>query len=85
MAQLYQYVLAVIMLVFAVPIGDLLAKITKEELRLGKKWFKILVVSSLMLSILFLFIGKQDLFFTLLFIAIMTSRSLETKRIRKNK
>ncbi len=85
MTRLYQYVLAIVMLVLAVPIGNVLAKLTKEELRLGNKWFKILIISTLILALLSLVIGKNDLFFTFLFVAVVTSRSLDIKRLRKNK
>jgi biotin transporter BioY len=59
------------------PIGNALANITKEEIKPGRKWFKILIVLSLIGAIIFLILGRDDLLFAFLFIAIITSRSLK--------
>lgn len=85
MKEVYKYFLAIIMLISAIPIGNFLSKITKEELKSGNKWFKILIISALILSVLFLFKREDDLFFCMLFIAIVTSRSLNFKKSKKNK
>jgi Ca2+-dependent lipid-binding protein len=76
MEGIYNYSLAIILLVLGIPIGNLLAKITKEELKSGKKWFKLLIFVSLVSSIISFFIGNDALFFSFLFIAVVTSRSL---------
>lgn len=58
-------------------IGNILAKKTKEELRQGKKWFRIIIIISLVGGIIGLILGDDILMFSLFFIAIVTSRSLK--------
>jgi hypothetical protein len=70
---------ASIILLLAIPLGNYLAKKTKEELKKGKLWFKIIIVISLIGGVISLFQKNDTLFFTFLFIAIVTSRSLDIK------
>jgi hypothetical protein len=77
MQQLYQIIIGVVLLALGIPIGNLLAKVTKEELKSGRKYFKILIILSLIGAIAFLILGNDVLLFSLLFIAIVTSRSLK--------
>ncbi len=83
MQEIYILVIGGILLLLGIPIGDILAKVTKEELEQGKKWFKLLIIASLILSVIFLILKKDDLFFTMLFIAIVTSRSLNIRKENK--
>jgi len=77
MEQIYTFILGVTLLILGIPIGNLLAKMTKEELKQGKKWFVLLIALSLAGAIVFLILGNDALLFGLLFIAIVTSRSLK--------
>jgi len=77
MQQLYQIIIGIVLLALGIPIGNLLAKVTKEELKSGRKYFKILIILSLIGAIAFLILGNDVLLFSLLFIAIVTSRSLK--------
>ncbi len=77
MEQLYQIILGLALLALGIPIGNLLAKATKEELKSGKKYFKILIILSLIGAFAFLILRNDVLLFSLLFIAIVTSRSLK--------
>jgi hypothetical protein len=77
MQQLYEIIIGVVLLALGIPIGNLLAKVTKEELKSGKKYFKILIILSLIGAVVFLIIRNDVLLFSLLFIAIVTSRSLK--------
>ena len=77
MQQLIRLIIGIFVLILGVPIGNLLAKATNEELRMGKKWFQIIIILSLVGACIFLIIGNDVLFFTLLFIAVVTSRSLK--------
>jgi hypothetical protein len=77
MQQLYQIIIGIVLLALGIPIGNLLAKVTKEELKSGKIYFKILIVLSLIGAIAFLILGNDVLLFSLLFIAIVSSRSLK--------
>ena len=80
--DLTQIVIGLVVLALGIPIGDLLAKYTKEELKAGRKWFNLIVIVCLAGSIIALLIWNDILLFSLLFIAIVTSRSL---KIRKGK
>ena len=71
--------IASIILLLAIPLGNYLAKKTKEELKKGEIWFKTIIVISLIGGVVCLFWRDDALFFSLLFIAIVTSRSLKIK------
>jgi len=57
-------------------IGNILAMKTKEELFQGKKWFKIIVFSSLAGGVIGLILRNDVIMFSFFFMAIVTSRSL---------
>lgn len=75
--DLIQIIVSLIVLALGIPIGNFLAKITKEELRSGQKWFKIIIILCLIGAVFFLIFEEDALLFSLLFIAIVTSRSLK--------
>ena len=77
MDEIVQLIFGVIFLVLGIPIGNILAKHTKEELKDGKKWFKILVCVGLFGGLVGLIIHNDFVMFSLFFIAIVTSRSLK--------
>jgi hypothetical protein len=77
MQEVYTLILGIILLVLGIPIGNVLAKMTKEELKGGRKYFKLLIILSLIGALIFLIIRNDALLFALLFIAIVTSRSLK--------
>jgi hypothetical protein len=77
MQQLYEIILGIVLLALGILIGNLLAKVTKEELKSGRKYFKILIVLSLIGAVIFLILRNDVLLFSLLFIAIVASRSLK--------
>ena len=68
------YLIAVAILILSVPIGYLLKLSTKEEMKSGKKYFKILFIVSWILAFVFLLIPigdavfKNTVIFSLLFI-----------------
>lgn len=76
MEELYKLIMGVIVLALGVPLGNLLAKSTKEELKKGRFYFKIFMIISLIGALVFLVLRNDVIFFSLLFIAIVTSRSL---------
>jgi len=80
---MYTFVIGLILLALGIPIGNILARATKEELKQGKKWFKILIIICFLGALIFLIFRNDALLFTFLFIAIVTSRSL--KKVRKRK
>ena len=79
MQEITKLIIGICVLILGVPIGNILAKTTKEELKVGRKWFGLIILLSLILGIVGLFLKKDVLLFTGFFIAIVTSRS-----IRKN-
>ncbi|MFA4953097.1 MAG: hypothetical protein WC584_02655 [Candidatus Pacearchaeota archaeon] len=76
MQELINLVIGIMLLALGIPIGNFLAKITKEELKSGKKWFGLIVLISLIIGVVGLIIENDILLFSLFFIAIVTSRSL---------
>jgi len=76
MNELIQIAIGILVLLTGFPIGSYLAKETKEELKSGKKWFKLIIVICLICAIVSLVLGNDVLLFSFLFISIVTSRSL---------
>ena len=71
-----EYIIGFIVLVLGIPIGDFLAHYTKEELRSGQKWFKLIIIFSLFGAIVTIILRSDFLLFGFLFMAVVTSRSL---------
>ncbi len=78
MQEIIKILIGVLFLALGILIGNFLAKITKEELKSGRKWFKLIVIISLIFGVVGLIIGNDVLLFSLFFIAIVTSRSLKS-------
>jgi len=79
MKEILSIIIGIAVLIIGIPIGNILAKNTHEELEDGKKWFLLLIFLSLIGAIISLIFGKDSLLFAFLFIAIVTSRSLKKK------
>ncbi len=79
MKELIRLILGILFLLLGIPIGIFLAKRTKDESKLGQKWFKIIIIISLVGGIVGLVIGNDVLFFSFLFIAIVTSMNLKKR------
>ncbi len=77
MSEIFSFPVAIIFLLLGIPLGNLLAKYTKEELKPGKIWFKIIILFCLIASVFALIFRNDFLLFSLLFIVIVTSRSLK--------
>jgi len=80
MQDLTKILIGIIVLFLSVFVGNLLAKFTKEELKTGQGWFRIIIILSLIIGVVGLIIGNDVLMFTMFFIAIVTSRSLKVKK-----
>lgn len=65
-------ILEILILVLAVPIGILIAKLAEDELAAGKKYFRILIIVSLLGGIWFLFTRQEVLAWTAWFIFIVS-------------
>jgi len=79
MLEMLKILIGVIVLILGIPIGNILAKYTKEELKDGRKWFNLLIFIGLIGGITGLIIGNDSLMFSFLFIAVVSSRSLRRK------
>jgi len=76
MQEIFKLLIGVVFLALAFPIGDILARKTKEELKSGRKWFKIIVYVSLVGGVVGMLIRDDVLMFSFFFMALVTSRSL---------
>ena len=92
MQEVLKIIIGIAILCLGIPIGDILAKNTQEELKDGKRWFFLLILISFIGAIISLIFREDALLFTFLFIAIVTSRSLkkenaknDAKKIKKRK
>ena len=71
--------IGVVVLILGIPIGNFLAKYTKEELKDGRKWFNLLIFIGAIGGIIGAIIQNDALMFSFLFIAVVSSRSLIKK------
>ena len=85
MQEVYKLLVGIVILLIGIPIGNILAKNTREELKDGKKWFYLIILISIIGGIINLIFLNDVLLFTFLFIAIVTSRSLKIKKKNKAK
>ena len=79
MQEITNLLIGVVVLLLGIPIGDFLARITKEELKSGQKWFRLITILCLIGGFIGLIIGNDVLLFSFFFIAIVVSRSLIKK------
>jgi len=71
--MMIQLILVLVVLALAFVLGLWIAKNTSGELVLGRKWFIILMVVSLIVSLIFVFLKRYDIVLTCLFIIIFTT------------
>ncbi len=83
MTEILNLIIGIVMLILGIPIGNWLAKITKEELTVGQKWFRLIIIISLIIGFIGLIIGNDIILFSFFFIAIVTSRSLKKRKKTK--
>jgi len=77
MPETLKLLIGVAVLILGIPIGNILAKYTQEELKDGQKYFKIIIILGLIGGVIGLIIKNDALMFILFFIAVVTSRSLK--------
>ena len=76
MIEIFRLLIGTGVLLLGIPLGNYLAKATKEELEDGQKWFKLIIIISF-IGIIWGLIKENDVFlFSSFFVAIVTSRSL---------
>ena len=77
MLEIYKIVIGILFLILGFPLGNYLSKITKDEKKSGQKWFRLIILISLISGAISLILKNDVLLFTFFFIAIVTSRSLK--------
>lgn len=77
MTEMINLLIGVVVLVLGFPLGMYLAKVTRDESKEGRKWFKLIIILSLIGVVVSLVLGNDVLLFSFSFIAIVTSRSLK--------
>jgi len=77
MEEMIKLFISVFVLILGFPIGYYLAKNTKEELKSGQRWFRLIVIIGLVGGLIGLILGNDFLMFFCFFVAIVTSRSLK--------
>lgn len=77
MKEMIKIGIGILVLLLGIIVGNLLARSTKEELKKGQPWFKLILITSLIGGFIGLVIGDDVLLFSLFFIAVITSRSLK--------
>jgi uncharacterized protein YneF (UPF0154 family) len=81
MQEFIKILFGIVFLIIGWFAGGFLARVTKEELKEGRKWFRLIVFISLIGMITGLILGNDVLMFSFAFIALVTSRSLgKTKK-----
>lgn len=75
-----ELVAGIFILLLGIPIGFFIAKLTREELKEGQKWFKIVIFFGISGAIISLYLKNDYFLFTSLFVAITTSMSLRKKQ-----
>ena len=79
MEEAYKILVGIGVLALGFPLGNLLARLTKEELKQGQFWFKLIILVSFIGAITTLLVHNDTLFFTFLFLIAVTSMSLRRK------
>ncbi len=76
MQEIVRIFVGILVLILGFPIGTYLAKKTKEELKEGQKWFRVIIFLSMILGFVMLVLRNDALMFGFFFIALVTSRSI---------
>jgi ABC-type sugar transport system permease subunit len=66
----------ILILLTAIPVGLLIAWLTKEELRDGQKWFKLIALLSCVGSVAFLMLKNEIVALSLVYMAIVSYMSV---------
>ena len=77
MELIIRYLLGVVILIIAFPLGNYLAKITKEELKEGRKWFRLIIILNTVGIVIGIAMIKIELIFWFGFVMIITWRSMK--------
>ncbi len=78
MQNIFRVLIGVGILILGFPIGILLKKFTKDELKQGQPWFKLIIILSFVGAVISLIFGNDGFFFSCLFFAAVASMSLKS-------
>jgi hypothetical protein len=76
MEELVKIIIGIAVLVLGVPIGTFLARVTKDEKKQGRFWFRLITMLALLGGFLALIFRNDTFLFAFFFIAIVASQSL---------
>ncbi|MFQ5531740.1 MAG: hypothetical protein ACE5ES_03950 [Candidatus Nanoarchaeia archaeon] len=79
MNEIIKLFIGIVVLILGWPIGNYLAKVTKDEQKQGQKWFKLITLLGLIGGVVGLIIRNDVILFSFFFIAIVASRSVKKK------
>jgi len=79
MTEIVNLLIGIFVLILGFPLGSYLAKQTKDESRSGQRWFKLIIMMSLIGVLVGLILRNDVLLFSFAFIAIVTNRNLKKK------
>ena len=79
MQESLRILIGIFVLILGIPMGNRLSRATKEELGQGQKWFRRIVIISLIGVLVGLILRNDVLLFSFAFIAIVASRSLKRR------
>lgn len=83
MEEITKFLIGIVVLLLGFPIGRFLARITKEELKSGRKWFRLGIILLSVGAVISLIIRNDVLLFTFLFMVIVISESMKSKKSGK--
>jgi len=78
MQEVFRILISMGVLALGFPIGILLAQLTKDELKQGRPWFKLIIILSFIGAVISLIFENDAFFFSCLFFAAVTSMSLKS-------
>jgi len=76
-------IVEIIILILAIPIGLLIAYLTRDELLEGRKWFKIIMILGVVGMVWFLLTGVSYLAYTFGFVTILAFVSFIKSKDKK--
>jgi uncharacterized membrane protein YoaK (UPF0700 family) len=83
MNEIITLIIGILVLVMGYFIGELLARYTKEEIKTGRKYIKIVVLLGLIGGVVGLIFGNDFLLFGFFFMAIVAERSLKVEKKKR--
>ena len=80
MQDIYKILIGIGVVILGFPLGIFLSRITKDELKGGQIWFKLIILVSAVGAIIALIFSDDIIFFSFLFFMAVTSMSLKKSK-----